>query len=209
MKLNSKKTKLMLFNTARNSDFMPEVRLENETLEVVENMKLLGITISSDLKWHAHISEVCKRGMSKLWMLRRLKKMGANQKILLDLYKKQIRSLLEYAAPVWHSGLTKTDVSEIERVQKCAVAIIFSNQPYKSVVKKNHLEPLEQRRDQLCLKFAVKSSKQPQFSQWFNPKTKNINTRSKKPFHDVPFKTNRWRDSPIPYMTNLLNQGGK
>ena len=47
--------------------------------------------------------------MTKLWMLRRLKEMGANKSMLLDLYEKQIRSLLEYAAPAWHPGLYKVD----------------------------------------------------------------------------------------------------
>ena len=160
------------------------------------------------MKWHNHTSEVSRKAMTKLWMLRRLKKMGADQKTLLDLYIKQIRSILEYAALVWQPGLYKMNVEELERVQKSAFAIIYGRQPYESVLKRNNINTLDQRREDLCHKFAIKSSRHPQYSKWFNPKSKNINTRCKKPFYDVPFKTNRWKNSPIPYMTNLLNQGG-
>jgi hypothetical protein len=41
MKINHKKSKVMLFNTSRNNDFCPQMKIEN-VLEVVEEMKLLG-----------------------------------------------------------------------------------------------------------------------------------------------------------------------
>ena len=50
MKLNQKKTKLMIFNSCRSMDFMPSFKLGTEELQVVEEMKLLGIHTSSDLK---------------------------------------------------------------------------------------------------------------------------------------------------------------
>ena len=33
---------------------------------------------------------------------------------LYDVYQKEVRSVLEYAVPVWHSGLTQKQTSEIE-----------------------------------------------------------------------------------------------
>ena len=207
MKINSEKTKLMLFNTSKKFDFMPEINLDNQSdnLELVESMKLLGITLTSDMKWQAHVTELSKKGMLKLWMLRRLKKIGTSQSTLLDLYKKQIRSLLEYAAPVWHPGLFDMDIQELERVQKTALAIIYGRQPYKSVLRNNKIKTLHERREDLCLKFAMKSAKHPQFTEWFNQKQNLVNTRSSRKFYDVPFKTLRWKNSPIPFMTNLLN----
>ena len=40
------------------------------------------------------------KAYQRLWMVRRLKQMGANDDELLDVYCKQIRSVLEYAAVV-------------------------------------------------------------------------------------------------------------
>ena len=46
---NKDKTKVMLFNTAKQSDFMPEIAVDGENLEVVEEFKLLGVMISSKM----------------------------------------------------------------------------------------------------------------------------------------------------------------
>ena len=51
MKINYKKTKMMLFNPCWSKDFMPDFKLGGFELEVVEEMKLLGVIITPDLKW--------------------------------------------------------------------------------------------------------------------------------------------------------------
>ena len=38
--------------------------------------------------------------------------------IILDVYEKEIRSILELAVPAWHSGITLKQSRDIERVQK-------------------------------------------------------------------------------------------
>ena len=96
-----------------------------DTLEVVEELKLLGVILTSNLSWHAQADYMCQRAYSRIWMLRRLKPLGANQEELIDVYITQIRCLLEFAVAVWNSGLTKGQVSQIERVQKCALAVIL------------------------------------------------------------------------------------
>ena len=52
MKINHDKCKVMLFNTSISNDFVPELDIGGVRLEVVEHMKLLGVVISNDLKWH-------------------------------------------------------------------------------------------------------------------------------------------------------------
>ena len=47
-----------------------------------------------------------------------MKKCGLTQKELIDAYMKEIRSHLELAVPVWHSGLTLEQQIQIERIQK-------------------------------------------------------------------------------------------
>ena len=43
MRINYKKTKVMVFNPCSSIDFMPEISLNNNELEVVEEMQLLGV----------------------------------------------------------------------------------------------------------------------------------------------------------------------
>ena len=90
MKLNLDKTKLMLFNTCTSRDFMPEIVVNNTRLDLVEQSKLLGVIITSDLKWEANTNYIVKKCNSKVWTIRRLKKLGASMEDLLDIYCKQI-----------------------------------------------------------------------------------------------------------------------
>ena len=50
MKFNHNKSKVMLFNTSRKYDFMPQITFDGENyLEVVEEIKLLGIVFQSNM----------------------------------------------------------------------------------------------------------------------------------------------------------------
>ena len=139
----------MLFNTSRVYDFMPKVTFDGYNyLEVVEEMKLLGIIIQSNMKWHANTQNLCKKGYTRLWMLRNLQKHGACQADLLDVYVKQCRCMLELAVPVWNPAVSKNEVSQLERVQKTALAIILGKNytSYQEALKDLKLASLEDRR---------------------------------------------------------------
>ena len=51
MKVNIDKTKVVLFNTAKIYDFMPKLHMKDQLLEMVEEVKLLGVSVRSDLSW--------------------------------------------------------------------------------------------------------------------------------------------------------------
>ena len=86
MKLNKKKTKIFPFNFSKTRDFIPAVCIpgESEPLEVVYRTKLLGVICTSDGKWSDNTDYIVKKAASKLWMLRRLKWMGADEHILYE-----------------------------------------------------------------------------------------------------------------------------
>ena len=134
---------------------MQPVEVNGQELEVVEDSKLIGIMISSDLKWSLNTEYIVKRANSKLWCLRRLKSLGASTEDLLDVYFKQVRSIVEYAAPVWHSSLTGEDRIRIERIQKSALHIILgiSYKSYRSALMVTNLDTLFERRRKLCKTF--------------------------------------------------------
>ena len=161
MKINLKKTKLMVFNPCKSLDFLPEMELNGQVLEVVNQMKLLGIVISSDLSWHSNTEHIVTRANKRLWMLRRLHNLGANSEDLIEIYRTQVRSLLELAVPVWQSNLSQMDKAKIERVQKIACHIILGEEygTYKNALKVLNLDSLENRRKQICLKFGIKAEK--------------------------------------------------
>ena len=126
---------------------------------------------------------------------------------LVDVYIKEVRLLLELAVPVWHSGLTKLQSAQIEGVQKSAFHVILNENytNYEVACASLGVDPLESRRERLCVKFANKDFKSPRTL--FNKTTKFTNTRAK-PLKVKEFKcrTARFEKSPLPYLSKLLNQ---
>ena len=140
--------------------------------------------------------------------MRRLKGYGADQDDLMDVYHKQVRSILEYAVPVWHSSITGEERLQIERVQKSAFHIILGDQysSYRSALKALKSDTLFERRRKLCIKFANKSVKSPKFSKWFKPYVPRTPLRNAKPnYCTVYSRLKRFEKSPISYLTSLLN----
>ena len=128
MKINYKKTKAMIFNPCTSIDFSPEITLENNDLEVVDEIRLLGLIIRSDLKTVSNTGNMVKKENKRLWIIRRLKHLGAQQDDLLDVYTKQVRSVLELAVPAWHGAITLVEQQDIERIQKCVAHIILGDE---------------------------------------------------------------------------------
>ena len=56
---NPSKTEVMFFSLSRNID-RPELSFNNTRLDFVDNHKHLGLTLSEDGKWHAHINDLTK-----------------------------------------------------------------------------------------------------------------------------------------------------
>ena len=97
MSLNVKKTKEL-----RISFFNKPVQFDNLTsagteINIVDNFKLLGVTISSDLTWNTHIDEICAKASRRLYALRILERSGAPPKDIMCVYSAFIRPVLEYA----------------------------------------------------------------------------------------------------------------
>ena len=86
MKLNLQKTKLMVFNTSTTKDFEPNFEVDGTVIQVVEGAKLLGLHLTSDLKWQKHINMTTKQAYSRIWILKRQVNLGASRAILIDTY---------------------------------------------------------------------------------------------------------------------------
>ena len=124
-----KKTSIMKFNFSRTNDFPPELTIEGfqNNLQVINQTRLLGVVLSSDLKWSANTDFICTKAIKKMWTLRRMKLLDVEPLLILDVYEKEIRSVLELAVPAWHSGLTLRQSSDIERVQRIALNNILND----------------------------------------------------------------------------------
>ena len=208
MKINYNKTKVMVFNPCRIVDFMPELKFGADQLELVEEMRLLGVIVQSDMKWTSNTESIVKRASNKLWVIRRLKGLGAQTDELVDIFIKQCRSILELAVPAWHGAITMTERQDIERVQKMGLHIILGDKyvNYRNALKITDLQTLEARRDKLCLKFGKKAEKNVKHKNWFKHKPKTYTRQDDAKYWTAIARTNRLKKSPICHLTGMLNQ---
>ena len=161
------------------------------------------------LSWSKHINNITKRATRNLWVIIRFKALGGTTDQLVLVYITRVRSVLEFAAPVFHSGLTKHQSSQIETVQKKAFAIIRGKDyaSYESSLSYLKLERLDTRRENLCLTFAKKCVDNPKHKLMFPPNNiARTNMRNPKPYLEPQCTTSRYYNSSIPYMTRLLNK---
>ena len=68
MKLNLAKTKLMIFNPCISNDFMSEIGIKNDRIDLVEQAKLLGVILTSNLSWAANTEYIVERCNNKTWI---------------------------------------------------------------------------------------------------------------------------------------------
>ena len=173
---------------------------------MAQEVKLVGVIVDKALSWQKNTDYICRKATQKLWTIRRLKKLCLDTFTLLDVYKKEVRSILELAVPVWHSGLTKRQAAQIERVQKMAFRVILDNSytNYETACTLLNLEPLEFRRTQLCINFANKDLRKENsiFTRTAGqPKTRAVPKKVKEP----KCRTKRYQNSSIPYLSRLVN----
>ena len=92
----------MIINFMQYSPFPPPpLPLRGSVIERVVTYKLLGVYISDDLSWNVHIEHIVKKANKRLYALPALKKSGLTITQLVQVYCSIVRSVLEYACPVW------------------------------------------------------------------------------------------------------------
>ena len=116
MKINLPKTKFMVFQPSKTKDFLPQFEIEGTPIELMEQTKLLGVIIDSNLSWTSNTEFIVSRCNSKMWVVRQLKKLGASRSDLIDIFCKQFRNILEFAVLVLNSSLIGEDIAKFERI---------------------------------------------------------------------------------------------
>ena len=212
MCLNRQKTRVMLFSRHKKYDFVPELKLSEEySVEVVEEMKIVGFVLRSDLKTSSNTKYIIKKAYSRMWIIRRLKALGASRTRLIDVLNKQVISTLLLAVPAWDCLLTKQERIDLERVLKTGLRIIWGSEysTFDQVLKEGKLKTLQQIRTKIVEKFVRKSIKHEKFSNWFvRQETQRMITRTGKrdKFKPVTARKAFYQRSTLPTFTRIANK---
>ena len=211
MSVNHLKTKVMIFSRHRQYNFLPEMQLiPNRNIEVVEEMKIVGFILRSDLKTISNTNYIIGKAYGRMWIIRRLKALGASRARLLDVLQKQVLSVLNLAVTAWDSFLTSQERTDLERVLKTGLRIIWGNEytTYEQVLLASNLKSLQETRTKIVRKFVRKTACNKKFSKWFvKQASNNITTRAdnRSFFKPVIAKHAFYKKSCIPTLTELAN----
>ena len=150
------------------------------------------------------------RANARMEILRKVAGFGASIEDLRTIYILFIRSILEQSATVWHSSLSQENINDLERVQKSAMKIILKNrfQGYQNALNRLKLKTLSERREELCLNFAIKCTNNSKLSSMFprNEKNHQVETRKYEKYKVDFAYTRRLQNSSIIHMQKLLNE---
>jgi len=92
---------------------IPGLTVQSDVIERVTTFKLLGVTLSNDLSWEAHVNTICAKVAPRLYNLKQLRRAGLYSDDLSYFYLTGIRPVLEYGCAAWHHGLTVAQSQKI------------------------------------------------------------------------------------------------
>ena len=148
---NSGKSKDIIFsNKCLNNS--PPLSLNNSFINRVNIHKHLGLYLTSSLDWSVQVNEVCLKANRKLSVLRSVKLLSRQTLDLL--YKITVRSVIDYALPVYCKTLKQTELLRLEKLQYRAAKTVTGAFQFTSREKLNielGWETIEKRSDILGL----------------------------------------------------------
>jgi len=115
--LNLRKTKLLWIPK---SPLCPPPSLPN--VSSVENLTILGVSLSNDLKWHTHLDKVSKVTSRRLYAIRTLRPFLPRND-LVCVYRGLLLSVMEYCSPLL-IGMSTKNKQTLDKLQRRAHNII-------------------------------------------------------------------------------------
>ena len=139
----------------RQLPFYPE-NYEYETpkghiIELKDTVKDLGVLVSSNRKWSAHIEHTVQSAQKMAsWVLSAFR--DRSSALMLTLFTTMVRSKLEYCCPVWNP-VKIADIQKLENVQRSFIRKIagLKDMNYWDRLNKLKLLSLQRRRERYCI----------------------------------------------------------
>ena len=131
LQLNIQKTKeLICFSRGQGQDasLCEPLRIGNEPVEQVSQFKYLGTVLDQHLSFTENVDYIYKKAQQRLYLLRKLRNFNVDQKILENVYRSLIESVLMFNIVSWYGNLTVKSKAKLVRVVSLAGKIIGSKQ---------------------------------------------------------------------------------
>ena len=116
--INGSRCHSITFNFSEKNTPPTNLTLQGNNILPCDFIKLIGVVLSKDLKWTENTQSIRSKVNQSFFYLYKSKQFGFQKYELVTAWCAIIRPLVEYAAPLWHSGLTETDSKKLEVLQK-------------------------------------------------------------------------------------------
>jgi ribonuclease P/MRP protein subunit RPP40 len=203
MKFNIKKTKDMIIDFSLNKVSPALINVNDQSIQRVSSFRLLGVIVMNTLCWDEHVTSICSKASKRLYFLKLLKKSSLSSDDLLHYYKYVIRSVIEYACPVWQSGLTNEQLDKLENIQRRAIRIISGSNDYEFNCVIYSIELISVRLDNLSRKFFTKICRPSDCLRTILPAERDVTytqrLRRVTKYPEISGRTERYINSFIPY----------
>ena len=124
-KFHPQKCKELRISFTRDDLSHEDVLIDQSTLNIVESVKILGVTIQNNLKWNLHIKDTIKKASKRLYFLKQLKRAKLSTEELVKFYVTCIQSVILYACQVYYYSIPEYLSKSLERVLRRALRIIY------------------------------------------------------------------------------------
>ena len=143
LRLNVTKTREMVIDFRKKRTASQPLCILGEDVEEVEVYKYLGVYINYRLDWKSNTDAVYKKGMSRLYFLRKLRSFNVCSKMLEMFYQSVVASVLFLAVVCWGSSIGASDTNRLNKLIRKAGSVIGCKQDtVEAVVERRTLNKL-------------------------------------------------------------------
>jgi hypothetical protein len=154
LKLNVNKTHCMNFHKSRESI---QFEIFNKRVNIVENIKFLGVILDNKLTWNAQATSVSLKLSQYCGILFRIRRL-LSKDTLICIYNSLIFSIILYCIPIWGNSY-KNVTSKVQNAQKRIIRTICFSSKYDTtgpLFKSNNLLNLSSINIYFCSIFMFK-----------------------------------------------------
>ena len=165
LNFNTSKCKVIIIKKTHMTDNLvyPHYTMDGLELEHTDDMQDLGVMVDNKLTWINHIYKTIRKSHARAWLCMRPLGFHAYRKAKKACYITMVRSIMEYASPIW-SPTYKYLLVATESVQRRATNYILKNPKrpnplhinYKERLLQLNLLPLTYRREIIDLQTFLK-----------------------------------------------------
>ena len=130
MQLNASKCKELVISFTKAEKEFPRLKINSGQIEVVNHARILGLTITKDLKWNQHITNIIKKANKRIYFIIQLKRAHVPEADIIYFYSTCVRPVMEFSCQVFHFALPSYLSNFLERIQKRVLSIIYPHTSY-------------------------------------------------------------------------------